>query len=389
MNTRSQKEISSCFFFLASRNFRVFCGIFFYTDGQEVKKAMPHSDGYVINERLLQLQLLFWQNPGQRYRTREIADILNVSEDTVTKDLDYMSGSGRLPLVKEGWYWRLMEGARFELMPVKFDLAEGTALFLAARLLSQIHDERNEHVLLALTKLIAGMPATLVPHLRATVHMARQHQEKQQDKSGIFEALALGWATHRQVRLVYQPPRLRSFSCLFSPYLLEPSPVGRTIYAMGFSTPPDALRTYKMERIEHAKLAETSFEISADFDGPALLARAWGVMYGDEEPVQVRLRFSHWVTKRVKETLWHPTQQIQDVPEGCEWTAMIGDIVEIANWVRGWGADCEVLEPQQLRDDLTREARRLARIYHITQEQTSDQPDDGPDMDLLSNVFGE
>ncbi len=111
-------------------------------------------------------------------------------------------------------------------------------------------------------------------------------------------------------------------------------------------------------------------------------------MYGDEKPVQVRLRFSHWVTKRVKETLWHPTQRITDVPEGCEWTAMIGDSVEIANWVRGWGADCEVLEPQHLRDDLAREARRLARMYNVAQEQPSNRQDDGPDMDLLAHVFG-
>src|SRR5579883_1622431 len=96
---------------------------------------MAHSDGYVINERLLHLQLLFWRNPGQRYRTREIADRLQVSEDTVAKDLDDLSRTGLLPLVKEGWYWRLMEGARFELMPVKLNRAEGAALFLAARLL--------------------------------------------------------------------------------------------------------------------------------------------------------------------------------------------------------------------------------------------------------------
>ncbi len=110
-------------------------------------------------------------------------------------------------------------------------------------------------------------------------------------------------------------------------------------------------------------------------------------MYGDEEPVRIRLRFSHWVTKRVKETLWHPTQHIKDTPEGCEWTATIGDMVEIANWVRGWGADCEVLEPLELRENLTREARRLARMYNVAQAPTPNQ-DDGPDMDLLSNVFG-
>jgi predicted DNA-binding transcriptional regulator YafY len=349
---------------------------------------MPHSDAYNKTDRLQHVQMLFWHNPGRQYRTREIAEILSVSEDTAGKYLQEMSRDGRLPICKVGWYWRLMEGASFELLPVKLNLSEGAALFLAARLLGQIHDERNEHVLLALTKLMVGMPKTLAPHVHATVQMARQRQEKQTDKSAIFEALALGWATNRQVRLVYTPLRKGSFTCTFSPYLLEPSPIGRTIYAMGLSTPPDAFRTYKLERIEYAELTTTPFEIPADFDGPALLARAWGVMYGDEEPVQIRLRFSPWVTKRVKETLWHPTQQIIDIPDGCEWTATIGDMVEIANWVRGWGADCEVLEPLQLREDLTKEARLLARMYHVALTPASDQDEDGPDMDLLANVFG-
>lgn len=349
---------------------------------------MPQSDAYNKTDRLQLMQMLFWQNPGKQYRTREIADIIGVNEDTAGRYLDEMSSDGRLPIVKGGWYWHLMEGARLELLPVKLKLAEGAALFLAARLLSQIHDERNEHVLRALTKLSTGMPPTLAPHLHATVEMARQRQEQQRDKSDIFEALALGWATHRQVRLVYAPPRLRSYTCSFSPYLLEPSPIGRTIYAMGYSSPPDAFRTYKLERIEHAELTKTPFEIPSDFNGPALLAKAWGVMYGDEEPVQIRLRFSHWVTKRVKETLWHPTQQVQDTPDGCEWTATIGDMVEIANWVRGWGADCEVLAPQQLRADLTKEARRLAHMYGVAPVQENDQPDDEPDMDFFSNLYG-
>jgi predicted DNA-binding transcriptional regulator YafY len=157
---------------------------------------------------------------------------------------------------------------------------------------------------------------------------------------------------------------------------------------MGHSTPPDEFRTFKLERIEQAELTDIPFELPADFNGITLLEKAWGVMYGEEEPVMVRLRFSPWVTKRVKETLWHPTQVITDTPEGCEWVATIGDTVEIANWVRGWGADCEVLEPPQLRAHLLKEARRLAHLYGVAQAHSSEQDDDGPDMDVLAQVFG-
>ena len=346
---------------------------------------MPTSDAYSKTDRLHQVQLLFWNNPGRRLRTREIADMLEVSEDTAYHYLTELSSSGRLPLTKDKWYWQLAEGAKFELLPMKLNLAEGTALYLAARLLTQIHDEHNMHTLSALAKLVSAMPGTIAPHLHAIVDMARERQKGQQDRSDIFEALALGWAIHRKVRLIYAPPHRKTFECQFSPFLLEPSAIGRTFYAIGYSNPPDALRTFKMERIEFADLTKEPFEVPADFDGPALLSRAWGVMYGDEEPIEVRLRFSHWVTKRVKETLWHPSQQIVETAEGCEWTAQIGDTLEIENWIRGWGSDCEVLAPGELREKMVKEARRLAHIYGVMTKTT---PPDEPDMDLLSRILG-
>ena len=111
---------------------------------------MPTSDAYNKTDRLHQVQLLFWNSPGKRLRTSEIAVKLDVSEDTALRYLTELSSTGRLPVTKDGWYWQLAQGAKFELLPLKLNLAEGSALYLAARLLTQIHDERNEHVLSAL-----------------------------------------------------------------------------------------------------------------------------------------------------------------------------------------------------------------------------------------------
>jgi len=36
---------------------------------------------------------------------------------------------------------------------------------------------------------------------------------------------------------------------------------------------------------------------------------------------------------------------------------------EMLPWIRGWGADVEVLEPEDLRERMMGEARRLARVY--------------------------
>ena len=234
---------------------------------------MPLSDAQSKEERLYLLQKLFEQ-PGRKLRTYEIAEKLGVSDDTAKHYIDELSRTGRLPLRKDGQFWILAEYARIEHLQVHLSVAEATALYVAGRLLSQIHDERNRHVLLALTKLVEALPAPLQLPQRAVVDAAMQRQQGQEDRSQIFGAIAMGWANRRKVRLRYAPPRKRTFECSFSPYLLEPSGIGRTIYAIGWSDPPNALRTYKLERIEQATVTEEPFLIPEDFDGPALLARA-------------------------------------------------------------------------------------------------------------------
>jgi len=368
-------------------NFRIPCGICSYICFQEVQ-IMPQSDAWNKTDRLQQLQLLFWNNQGKRYRTREIAQHLGVSVDTASLYLNELSADGRLPIVPDHWEWYLPEDARYELLPLKLTLAEASSLYLAGRLLVMTQNQRNQHVMSALTKLVAVMPPTVAPHQHQLLEMLRERQQNQQNVSHIFEALATGWATHKLVRLRYTPPPpKRTFECDFAPYLLEPSGIGRTVYAIGKSSTSATFRTYKLERIEHATLTDKPFEVDRNFDGPTLLKRAWGVMYGDEEVFEVHLRFSHFVEKRLKETLWHPSQQILDTPSGCEWKAQIGDTLEIENWIRGWGEDCEVLAPHPLRQRMIDTARRLVHMYGI---ETKPIPSsDEPDMDLLNSIYGE
>lgn len=329
---------------------------------------MPKSDARAKADRLYQIQKLFEQ-PGQRLGTSELAEKLGVDDETIRRDIKELSRTGRLPLDKKGQKWVLMEDGRIPQLKVHLNLSEATALYIAGRLLTQIHDERNRFVITGLIKLIEALPESLHPHQHILIEMAEQRQHNQPDRSNVFEALTMGWATHHWVRLRYAPAHKKKFDCHFSPYLLEPSGIGRTVYAIGMSDLATELRTFKLERIEWAELTDQPFTIDDSFDGPNLLKRAWGVMYGasDEDLVTVRLRFSQYVTPRVKETLWHPSQQLKMTRDGCELTMQIADTLEAENWIRGWGADCEVLEPADLRESMISHIRRLTKSYGLTE----------------------
>ena len=301
-------------------------------------------------DRLLYIMRLF-QVPGRRYRTREIADLLGINEDTAGKYLQELSGTGLLPITYEKLVWYLPDGMTVPHLELSLSYPEAVSLYLAGRLLSQTQDEQNWHVTMALKKLVEALPPTLKerqqPLLDALLFSEHPEENQLRDMSNTFQVLASGWAAQRRVRLSYAPPHRKSFECFFDPYLLEPSAIGRTIYAIGYSSLVKDIRVYKLERIQQAELTPEPFTLSEKFKGPEMLQQAWGVMYGDEEPVKVRLRFSSQVTPRVRETRWHPSQQITSTRDGCEWTAIIGETLEMEPWIsrlgwrlRGSGTPC-------------------------------------------------
>lgn len=239
----------------------------------------------------------------------------------------------------------------------------------------------------ALLKIVSALPDKVAAHQHKIVEIAKERQQNRPDRSAIFEALAIGWVTQHRVQLRYTTAEGKTFKCKFDPYLFEPTGIGRTIYIIGHTTPPDKLLTLKLERIERAELLKDEpFDIPTDFDGPELLKKAWVIMFGDKEPVTLRLRFTSRVVTRLKETLWHSTQKIIDTEEGCEMTMIIGDTLEIENWIRGWGPDCEVLEPQDLREKMIEDIRRSARIYGINLGKPA--PAGEIDEDLFNTFFG-
>ncbi len=144
---------------------------------------MPTSDAYNKTDRLQQLQLLFWNNQGKRYRTSEIAQYLGVSVDTASHYLKDLSVTGRLPLVTEGWNWYLPADAKFELFPITLTMPEATSLYLAGRLLVLTQNNRNLHVMSALTKLIGVMPITIAPHQHQLLEMLKERQQNQSNIS--------------------------------------------------------------------------------------------------------------------------------------------------------------------------------------------------------------
>lgn len=319
--------------------------------------------------RLLQIQRRFFRN-SQGYRTSELAEIFNVNQRTINRDLqDLQLEPFYLPLVQEevpDWRWRLMDNARFTLPPLQLTLQEGAALYLAARLLDHTSDEHNPFVNRALSALVDVLPSGVGDQVQRI--LSSRSFQGDESFAEVFEIITLGWATGRVVRIWHkssQSNNVHDYS--FHPYIIETSAVGYATYAIGWASWFDDVHTFKLERITKAKLTEKTFEISKDFDGVALLKTAWGIAFADPEKgtETVKLKFPPGrITRRVKESQWHSSQKIEDLLNGgCTFTVEVGHPWEMKPFIRGWGPDCEVLEPEWLRVEIADEMRQTAMMY--------------------------
>lgn len=248
------------------------------------------------------------------------------------------------------------------LSTVRLSMYEAVALYFAARLLAHHSDEHNPHIVSALDKLAAGLPAsTVATHIARVADLVRGRPMRSAYISAL-EVLMRAWADRRMVRLRYRAPSRELTEREVAPYFIEVARSEPGAYVIGFDRLRGAIRTFKIERVERADLLDESYEVPDDFDPYAFLAQAWGVM--DEGAVEVHLRFNSLAAARVRESMWHRSQRLFERDDGgCDLWMTIGGTREVLPWVLGWGADVEVLAPQELRADVAAHGARMAALY--------------------------
>ena len=259
------------------------------------------------------------------------------------------------------------------LHAIKVSTDELLAIYLAVRLLSRHSDEHNPHVVAALEKLAEALQEKsplIARHIQQAATAVRARETRKEYVRSL-EVLTQGWAEGKKVRLRYHSyTKDETTERTFSTYFIEPSGIGYSCYVIGHDDLRGETRTFKVERIFDAAITEQTFSIPAGFDPQRILASAWGVIWRDNTEITVILRFAPSVVRRVKESTWHHTQKIEDLPDGsCLFCVKIGSTKEMKPWVRGWGAAVEVLEPIEFRQEMIEEVRQMMRMY-VLDDQT-------------------
>jgi CRISPR-associated endonuclease/helicase Cas3 len=326
---------------------------------------MPRIDDEDKRNRLERIYLLLTRN-ARGVTEAEIADEINLERRTINNYLRELEFHGKA--LKDGLYWYPLVLKESRLRSFELSPEEAVTLYLGARLLVKQQDKRNEPAETALLKLASVLKADA--GIGSEIEQAARELAQrpvQENYQPIFRDVMRGYIYRKKLEITYHPLNAKkSFQTTFSTYLLEPSPIGFTTYLIGHSSSPNALRAYKLERIETIRLTKDDYSIPPEFPGLEILHNAWNIMMGDET-IRVVLRFrSNTAKARVLETRWHPSQKTRidpDNPDALLWEVQVADTLDLIPWIRSWGADCEVLEPKELRETMMGEAKTLAEKY--------------------------
>jgi predicted DNA-binding transcriptional regulator YafY len=312
--------------------------------------------------RLRQLEELLLLSPDG-LGVAELASQLLVNPRTIYRDIDFLSAQG-VPLWQQSGRFGLNR-SRY-LATVRLTYQEAIALVLAGLLLSRTLDERQPHVITALRRL-----ATVLPEF-PSIHLARaadrvETYRTNPAQAAVLETIAEGWGSGRKVKIDYRSPRSGEIrQRVIAPYALEPTASG--IYIICKDDWAGEIRTFKLNRLEGAQLLDEPYSIPSDFDPEAHLAASWGIMTGDHIE-EVVLGFTVEAKPFVLERHWHPSQQIQFTPDGgCVLRMQVSEPLEMQPWIRSWGAQVEVIEPEWLRVRIANELRQAAEQY-LSQEK--------------------
>lgn len=247
-----------------------------------------------------------------------------------------------------------------------FRITEGEllALAVAQRVLEQYRGTPFEEDLRrAFSRICAWLPASVTVDL-AALGDAFSVQPAATDPLDLdtFRILAEGVRQHRQLALRYWTASRNSVGQRrVDPYHL--ALLNHDWYLIGFDHLRKQVRIFKAVRVRSARATEKKFKVPADFDINEYLGDSFRALRGSEHH-RVVLRFSPAVAGRVAEKIWHRTQQTESLPGGGLILRLaLSDLREVKGWILSWGAEVEVLEPAELRQEMRQELGRMVGKY--------------------------
>lgn len=307
-------------------------------------------------DRLLGYLLVF--QGRSLVRAQDLAARFEISERTVYRDIDALCEVG-VPLVgMPGEGYRLMDG--YHLPPIMFSEAEARALYLAIAMLTGLTTpgptQTAAHA--ALDKIRAILPRATRSQVEALQAILGFHTVARSPLNlddALFVRLQEAIHTRRLVHLRYHAQHSNDIT----ERDVEPLQlvyVDNTWILHGYCRLRQAPRNFRLNRIDGLTVGEETFA-----------PRAVAPHRSAEDVQHVLVRFDADVARWVRERQHFTFVEEQVEPDDTVLMRYaVASLGQIKGWLLSWGAQMEVLEPAELREEIAQTAAALWERHRHT-----------------------
>jgi len=312
-----------------------------------------------VATRLLSLILLLQSRAT--WKAADLAEELGVSERTIHRYMGMLEELG-IPLYSErGPYGGFALVRGYKLPPLIFTAEEATVLYMGANLVGEVWGQTYKDAVTAVT---AKLDNVLPDDLRHEVASARQSlvisglaARDYRPWEPLIHTLRECIVGRRCVRLVYQSFALEETCRDVEPYALTFH--GGLWYLVGFCCLRQAMRTFRVDRIQHVTPLKTAFTIPRDFSARDYITQT--LRFEDNFTVvvhvdagiapHIRERYGHWMA-------------LTERPDGSVIAQFGASTLEWATgWVLSYGESVRVLEPPELVERVRATAEAVLQQY--------------------------
>lgn len=314
-------------------------------------------------DRLLNLLLLL-QNQG-KMSSRQLAELLEVSERTIVRDIEALSAAG-IPVYAERGSrggWVLADSYRTNLTGMRPEEIVSLLLTNHNELLKDLGIQGDFQA--AYQKLLAAAPAPIrqdAELIRERLHIdgAGWHASEEAFPwlSAVQEAV---WA-QRKLRIRYRKEEGITERIIHPLGLV----VKRNVWYVAAEQEPDGeLRTFRVSRLEEASLLNETFMRPEGFDLAAYWEQSTARFKSELPRYVARVRTTEAGLDRLRKERFIKVLQVENSDNQGQILAEVD--LQTLDWACGVilriGRDAEVLEPQELRERVISEAQAILALY--------------------------
>lgn len=135
-------------------------------------------------------------------------------------------------------------------------------------------------------------------------------------------------------------------------------------YVLGYCHAKCDIRIFSLARMTNTRCTKEFFSMPENFNVKDYVDLSFGIWNNPGSEQKYELEFCSSLATLVSERIWHATQELEQLENGCVRLSFVSNQPEeILFWVLGFGGGVKVINPPELAERVRQEAEKILKKY--------------------------